>query len=452
MAEIEQAVFTSARTSRAAGYHLAGRSQGVAEVDARELAVWGPSHDSLLELGPDAASVNFHPLPSGAYCISRTVSAGFEYSGRGGHRVYTQSLVVPPDALRRFANNAFAVVRAALAGGMFQVFDPVPEQLPTLTLVGGAAPVDQNLLARLAVQFGPDRIAGLVQAAMTGECLAVAGGDWTADLIAGLVNCLPPHARIEVPFATGLKYSSRRPFRVLGLSGDPAEHRWIAQHARVTVLDLTATHEPPAPPLDGWARFVGRMLATRRTSLLATELSKRRFEFTAGDLHALGLQLLEEIDASELRGEASEPVEPVGFPPEGGESQSQPCPAGAGVQRAHSAHRQFAKSAASASEVTPSDAPSSVLEADSPEVLERLERLDDLVYEAMSGTSAAMESLRAYWPEVAAELGEELLAESREQYLRYAMSIWEGCVDSQGVRNPNRAVLALDVLCLLFND
>lgn len=455
MANIEQAVFTSARTHRAAGYQLVGRSRGLAEDDARQLAAWGPSHDSLRDLGPDSASVNFHPLPSGAFCVSRTLPAGFEYSGRGGHRVYTQCLIVPPDVLRRFGNNAFAVVRAAVAGGMFQLFDPVPEQLPSLSLVGGAVPVDQNLLARLATQFGPDRIAALLQAAMNAECLAVAGGEWTADLIAGLVNCLPPHARTELSFATGLKYSSRRPLRVLGLSTDPAEHRWIAQHARVTVFDLAGPAAPAGVPLDGWAQFVGRVLATRRTALLSAELSKRRFEFTTGDLHALGLQLLEEIDASELHGGTGVPAE-LPSVPSAGEAvpPAAPNPATPDIQHAHAAHRQFAKSGESTAvaAVSRPAAPSTALDPDAPEVLERLERLDDLVYEAMGGETTAMESLREYWPAIAAELGEELLAESREQYLRYAMTLWEGCIDPDGDRNPARAVHALDVLCLLFND
>ncbi len=454
MADIEQAIFTSARTSRALGYQLAGRSRGIGEADARELAARGPSHDSLLELGPDAVSINFHPLPSGAYCVSRTVSAGFEYSGRGGRRVYTQCLIVQPDVLRRFSNNAFTVVRAALAGGLFEVFDPVPEHLPALTLPGGAAPVDQDLLMRLASRFSPDRIATLIQAAMTGQCLAVAGGDWTADLIAGLINCLPPDMRTELPFATGLKYSSRRPFRIIGLSSDTAEHRWVAPRAEVTVLDLTVPDEPAGLPLDGWARFVGRVLATRRTSLLATELSKRRFECTAGDLHALGLQLLEDIDASELRGAAGAQVEPAGGSPADGNHQSmQPGPAGSGRRRPHAAHHRFSRGCNStAGSATRPAGPANVLDADSPEVLEKLERLDDLVYEAINGQSTAMESLREYWLEAAGELDDALLAESREQYLRYAMSIWEGCVDSDGVRNPSRAALALDVLCLLLNE
>ena len=85
-------------------------------------------------------------------------------------------------------------------------------------------------------------------------------------------------------------------------------------------------------------------------------------------------------------------------------------------------------------------------------MLERLEHLDDLVYEAIGGRTSAMEDLRVAWPKVLEELGEDLLNESREQYLRYALSVWEECVDTDSIRNPARAIQALDVLCLLFGD
>ena len=45
-----------------------------------------------------------------------------------------------------------------------------------------------------------------------------------------------------------------------------------------------------------------------------------------------------------------------------------------------------------------------------------------------------------------------MLAESREQYLRYALSIWTECTQEGEIRNPTRAIQALDVLCLLFGD
>ncbi len=114
---IEQAIFTSAETDRAQGYQLVRRSAGVSETDARELSLWGPSHDSLVERPNERSSVNFFRLESGWYSVSRTTLEGAEYSGRGGQRVSTHFLLVPPEVLARFGNNAFAVLRAATAIG-----------------------------------------------------------------------------------------------------------------------------------------------------------------------------------------------------------------------------------------------------------------------------------------------------------------------------------------------
>jgi len=43
-------------------------------------------------------------------------------------------------------------------------------------------------------------------------------------------------------------------------------------------------------------------------------------------------------------------------------------------------------------------------------------------------------------------MGENLLAESREQYARYALTIWEQTVSAGGIRNPVRVLQTLDVL------
>lgn len=450
MAHVEQAVFTSAETDRSAGYQVVARSPGVCEADARELAVWGPSHDSLLELGPEALSFNFHPLPSGAFCVSRTTAAGWEYSSRGGHRVYTQCLIVPPEVLRRFANHPLALIRAALAGGMLEVYERVPRRLDSLRLAGGAAPVDQNLLARLAANPGPRSMAHLVQAALDSPCLAVAGRPSAGELIAGLLSCLPPECRTEFSFSTGLKFSSRRPFRIVALSGDPAERRWVGHHPNVTVLELGDGRSPQSMPIDGWARLIERVLTCGRTSFLATQLSKRRFNLAPDDLSALGLQLLEDLDASALRTDhpgtrADSPLPQEGSSPTAPEKSE-------GLKRAHPAHPRFAKSSQATIEKLKAAAPSKTLDTGSPNVLERLEHLDDLVYEAIDGQATALEQLETLWPQLLAELGDDLVAESREQYLRYAMAIWEDCFAFGGVRNPSRAVRALDVLCLLFGE
>jgi len=50
-----------------------------------------------------------------------------------------------------------------------------------------------------------------------------------------------------------------------------------------------------------------------------------------------------------------------------------------------------------------------------------------------------------------AELDEDLVEQSREQYLRCALSICSECVED-GVQRPEQAAAAIDVLCVLFEE
>ena len=72
-----------------------------------------------------------------------------------------------------------------------------------------------------------------------------------------------------------------------------------------------------------------------------------------------------------------------------------------------------------------------------------------MVFAAISGDAHALGELEVLWPTVAADLDDQLVEQSREQYLRCALSIWGECVASDGKR-PERAVSAIDVLCVLF--
>lgn len=441
MPTVEQALFAMTETDRATGYRVVAQSHGVREADARELAVWGPTHDSMLDWSPEAESFNFHPLPSGAYCISRTRPVA---QSSAGPRVATHCLIARPETLARFGNNPFTLIRAASAERAWFADAPGDSTWAPLTLSGGAAPVDLTLLGELAADPGPENMAALVQAARESVCLAVDGTPSPRQLIAGLFSCLPPECRLEFSFSTGLKFSPRRPFRIVALSGDSAERQWMANYSNVVVFDARAGQSPPPMPLDGWARWIQRAMAAGRIDLLAAQVSKRRFHLAWDDLPALGLQLQEELDDSELsdfpKTDADFEDSPMEYRPRR-------------EQQAHAAHHQFAKSMV---QVRGMMAPSSSLQNSaeilSPVVLEKLEQLDDLVYEAISGQSDMMEQLRVAWPKLLAEVGESMLAESREQYLRYALSIWEECVDGDNIRDPLRAIQALDVICLLFGD
>jgi hypothetical protein len=435
MKRVEQVRFTRVGASRLAGSQAMAASPGVCADDVRELAAWEPSRDSMRDTVPEAESLNFHPLPSGAYCISRTRLADGAHAGQ---RMDGHCLIVSPEVLGHFGNHPFTLDHAASQQGLWRHDgDPGPT-LPSLTLSGGAAAVDETLLAELAAdESGPGRMATLVQAARDSVCLAVVCGPSPDRWIAGLLNCLPPALRLDFSFATGLKFSPRRAFRIVALSDDPAERLWLSNYPNVTVVDLFSDVLEHPIAIDGWSRLVERALALGRIEFLASQMSKRRFELTQDDLPALGLQLLEYLDVGEW---SNEPLA----------TEAEPAVARIAPGRAHAAHHQFGKSAAMPA--NPAQATWANSDPNCPEILDKLEHLDDLVYEAISGQATSIEQLRSAWPRLLEELGEAHLAESREQYLRYALSIWEGCVESNGVRDATRAVQALDVLCLLFGD
>ncbi len=456
---VEQAVFTSAETSRAAGYQLVVRSRGITEDDGRALSAWGPSHGSLLDSSRHGSSVNFFPLPSGNYCVSRTTASGNEYSGRGT-RVYTQCLVVSAETLGNFGNNPFALVRAASGSGMLTQYEKVPASLEPVQLVGRTPLVDPTLLARASRELGAASVALLVQTALQCRSMGIVGAACGELAIAALLNCLPPQIRLEFSFSTGLHASARRPFRLMALGDDPEERRRARQNEDMAVVDLASRTDQQRAPTDGWPQAICRVLETGRMSLLGRWFDSPSLPVSAEQLNATGLELLQELavqgvappkaclqSASVKPPRPSRPVaeDLPGDVPEAGSSQGPPGK----TQSAHAAHPQF--QGASTAEQRAAG-PSTMLASENPEVVASLETLDDLVYDAIKGSASSLAELQQMWPRVKQELGDELLGQSREQYLRYAVHVWEQCVERSGVRPSDQAINALEVLCLLFDE
>ncbi len=142
-------------------------------------------------------------------------------------------------------------------------------------------------------------MAMLVQSALTASCTAVAAGRAGAEaLIAGLFDCLPLECRTAISFSTGLRYSSRRPFRVLPFPHNPASRRWFAHQPNVAVLDWVANNPCNNMLVHQWARFIERALSDAPISFLAEKLSQRRPDLTLENLPDLGLQLLEDFQTA----------------------------------------------------------------------------------------------------------------------------------------------------------
>ena len=92
--------------------------------------------------------------------------------------------------------------------------------------------------------------------------------------------------------------------------------------------------------------------------------------------------------------------------------------------------------------------PSHLLHPESKQVRGLLEDLDDIIFAAIRGDSPALEQVRSLWPQVVIAIGWELVEESREQYLRFAIDVMQR-FDSTDTRKPEHAVAALEIISLL---
>ena len=81
-------------------------------------------------------------------------------------------------------------------------------------------------------------------------------------------------------------------------------------------------------------------------------------------------------------------------------------------------------------------------------VIERLERLDDVVFAALSGDADALNEAPARWREALRTISPELLETTRAEYLRRAGTQWNESIRSPAAR-LTKGFAALEILDLL---
>jgi len=208
----EQAVFTSLPRRGRGGYHLVSRSQGVSAADAQALARWAPSHGALIADGKNGTSVNFHPLASGRFAISRTCVGPPEYSGRGGQQVYTHFLIVDDAIMQAVGFQPFSIYRDAIAMGHL-LYQPDPSEVLEPVRLSQVHPSwNASFWADRAIELGLPPLEPLRNQLQSGQRLRFAySGDRIA-LAECLIGLLSPEVVAGTSFATSLVPSSDRPF------------------------------------------------------------------------------------------------------------------------------------------------------------------------------------------------------------------------------------------------
>lgn len=206
---VEQAIFTSVRSRKSQGYHLVAASSGLDESLVRALAKWGPSHASLLSDRADAESWNYHPVAGPWWAVSRTTHGGPEYSGRGGLQVFTHYVIVQHEHLAGYDQNPLRLARTARTMGYLRLHLPKNDVLPVIDL-------PDRSLAPLAPGANTAAIPlhDILRILRLQGRIAILGLDDPLPTLTLILQETPAAERPLVSFATGLRISVDREFRV----------------------------------------------------------------------------------------------------------------------------------------------------------------------------------------------------------------------------------------------
>lgn len=287
---VEQAIFTSARTSSKDGYQLVAWSPGISSDDARQLAVWGPAHDSMIVEDPMDVSLNFHPLGDHKFCVSRTVLGAPEYSGRGGRQVYTHCFVLDADSFKKFHNDPFRVLSAALAIHDLRPGATLPTDLPSMKMLPSGQPVDAGLIRFFDSPMQQQSLVAWTHHAMTSKKLMFTGG-YNDRFLAVFFNLLPVSIRPCFSFSTRLRYSPRRDFKLIGLANDIEEQKKVARQEGCSLFHFDSPARTPEASRHPWATWVQVALCHREPDETARMIGEVPLTTRAEDLSAVGNRL-----------------------------------------------------------------------------------------------------------------------------------------------------------------
>jgi hypothetical protein len=212
---VDQAIFTSLPRRGKAGYHLVARSPGVSDTEANALTTWSPSHGALIVDDANRASVNFHPLLSGRFALSRTCEGPGEYSGRGGRQLYTHTLIVDDKTLKRAGNQPFSLFRDAMALGYLR-YRAEPETALQPAQLGSTYRVKEpSDWFEDAAALGLSSLDALLDKLTSGPAVTLAYAGDRMLLAECLIGLLSSESRPQISFATSLRPSMVRPFQLV---------------------------------------------------------------------------------------------------------------------------------------------------------------------------------------------------------------------------------------------
>lgn len=303
MIPVQQFIFGSDfihKTKSAHHYDFLALSRKIKQADLLEIAAWSARRGDCLATGEEneaenaatenctqVGSWNFHPLPSGAYCISRTVNLPF----LSRHDCFTHGLIVPPLLLLNYANNPILLIEHLEKLGFWQAGVEVLQQLilyylepgvqekskdfayteisgqklpvlRTIFIDGNATPVRGEHLRRTGQALGVRHLMEILDGILENVTAIINGASRPLSLLKALFDLIPVNCRTEFSFCTRLRFTINRPFRIHFTGENHAEQRRIRQASKLHQVFVreNGDSESRRPLKNRWSMFMSMIL------------------------------------------------------------------------------------------------------------------------------------------------------------------------------------------------
>lgn len=261
-------------------------SRGIEKMDLSEIRQWSAERDELLSSAPLAHSWNFHPLPTGKFCLSRTSRLALLFPHENSGKVFTHGILVPPELLKDYSNNAVTLLRHLEKQGLWRAGIEVTRQLQemgspdhlkdenfphaeilpvlrTLMMDGGSEAVRLEALNAFARTTGIRRFSSILDQILGNFTTILTGTAVPEMLLEALLDVLPVGCRPEFSFSTGLKFSSKRLFRIICIGSASHEQERIRHHFNLPMISSTSVslmQDQLLPSLKNrWSMFVATL-------------------------------------------------------------------------------------------------------------------------------------------------------------------------------------------------
>ncbi len=261
-------------------------SRGIERMDLAEIRNWSAGSDDLISSAPLACSWNFHPLPSGKFCLSRTSRLTLLFPKEDARQVFTHGILIPPEFLKDYANNAITLFHHLEKLGLWRAGLEVMRQLwdsetdgrthtepisnaeimpvlRTLTMDGGAEAVRLESLNAFARTTGIRRFSAILDQILGNFTTVLTGNAVPEMMMEALLDVLPVGCRTDFSFSTGLKFSPKRLFRVIFVGNSATEQDNVRYMYNLPIISSTSVsllQDQLLPSLKNrWAMFIATL-------------------------------------------------------------------------------------------------------------------------------------------------------------------------------------------------